>query len=194
MSGWPRPVAGTTSPRPPRGYWAKLAAGKASHKPGLPPAKIDTVEFDAAPHRIPTPPKVEVDPASIQVEVAFSGADLAGTAAATCERLSNAKPSADGFVSCGSSRALSGSLSPATVVRACRILDAVERALPSVGARFVHDQKRVDIDINGERMGIGIAEDDTRTETVKVDPEYSWMKPRLFSYCVTGDLRPTIAD
>ena len=115
-------------------------------------------------------------------------------AASTYERLSNAKPSADGFVPCGSTRVLSCSLSLATVARACRILDAVERAFPSVGARFVHDQKRADIDINGERMGISIAEDDTRTETVKVDPKYSWMKPRLFSYCVTGDLRPTIAD
>ena len=115
-------------------------------------------------------------------------------AAATCERRSNAKPSADRFVSCGSSRVLNCSLSLATVARACRSLDAVERALPSVGARFVHDQKRVDIDINGERMGISVAEHDTRTETVKVDPKYSWMKPRLFSYCITGDLRPTIAD
>ena len=115
-------------------------------------------------------------------------------AAATCERRSNAKPSADRFVSCGSSRVLNCSLSLATVARACRILDVVERALPSVGARFVHDQKRADIDINGERMGIGVAEHDTRTEIVKVDPKYSWMKPRLFSYCVTGDLRPTIAD
>jgi hypothetical protein len=182
-------------PRPPRGYWAKLAAGKASPKPGLPPAKFDTVEFDAARHRIPTPPKVEVDPASIKVAVASSGEDLAGIAAVTCERLSNSKPSTDGFVSCGSSRVLSCSLSPATVARACRILNAIERALPSVGARFVHDQekKRVDIDINGERMGLSIAEDYTRTETVKVDPKYSWMKTRLFSYHFTGDLRLTIS-
>jgi hypothetical protein len=182
-------------PRPPRGYWAKLAAGKASPRPGLPPAKIDTVEFDAARHRMPTPPKVEVDVASINVAVAFSGEDLAGIAAATYERLSNAKPSTDGFVSCGSSRVLSCSLSPATVERACRILNAVERALPSVGARFAHDQekKRVDIDISGERMVISIAEDYTRTETVKVDPKYSWMKTRLFAYHFTGDLRLTIS-
>ena len=182
-------------PRPARGYWAKLAAGKASPKPGLPPAKIDTVEFDAARHRIPTPPKAEVDPASIKVAVASSGEDLAGIAAATYERLSNAKPSTDGFVSCGSSRVLSCSLSPATAERASRILNAVERALPSIGARFVHDQekKRVDIDVNGEQMGISIAEDYTRTETVKVDPKYSWMKTRLFSYHFTGDLRLTIS-
>ena len=105
-------------------------------------------------------------------------------AAATCERRSNAKPSADGFVTSGASRVLNCSLSLATVARACRSLDAVERALPSVGARFVHDQekKRVDIDINGERMGISIAEDDTPAENLKVNPRYPWMKPRQFSY------------
>jgi hypothetical protein len=153
------------------------------------------VEFDVARHRIPTPPKVEVDPASIRLAVASSAEDLGGIAAVTYERLSNSKPSADGFVSCGSSRVLSCSLSAATVERACRILNAVERALPSIGVRFVHDQekKRVDIDVNGERMGISVAEDYTRTEAVKVGPKYSWMKSRLFSYHFTGDLRLTIS-
>ena len=86
--GLAKACRGYNIPRPPRGYRAKLAAGKASPKPGLPQAKIDTVEFDAARHRIPPPVKVEVDPASIKV--ASSGEDLAGIAAATCERLSNA--------------------------------------------------------------------------------------------------------
>jgi hypothetical protein len=87
------------------------------------------------------------------------------------------------------------SLSPATVERACRIIDAIERAMPSVGARFTHNQeeKRVDLDVNGERMGISIAENYTRTETVKVDPKYSWMKTRVFAYHFSGDLRLTIA-
>lgn len=48
-------------PRPPRGYWAKLAAGKAPPKPALPSSKIDTVELNAARHRIAETPKVEVD-------------------------------------------------------------------------------------------------------------------------------------
>ena len=47
-------------PRPPRGYWAKLAAGKAPPKPALPSSKIDTVELDAARHRIAETPKVEI--------------------------------------------------------------------------------------------------------------------------------------
>lgn len=35
-------------PRPARGYWTKLAAGKTAPKPGLPSAKIDAVDLDAA--------------------------------------------------------------------------------------------------------------------------------------------------
>jgi hypothetical protein len=88
-------------PRPPRGYWARLAAGKAPPKPALPSAKIDTVELDAARHRIAETPKVEIDRASIkaaQAAQAAQGEALAGVAAATFERLTNAKPSADGFV------------------------------------------------------------------------------------------------
>ena len=77
--GLAKACRGYNIPRPLRGYRAKLAAGKASPKPGLPQAKIDTVEFDAARHRIPPPVKVEVDPASIKV--ASSGEDLAGIAA-----------------------------------------------------------------------------------------------------------------
>lgn len=56
--------------------------------------------------------------------------------------------------------------------------------MPAVGARFAHNQeaKRVEVDAGGERLGIGIAENYTRTETVEVDPKYSWMKTRTFSY------------
>jgi hypothetical protein len=100
------------------------------------------------------------------------------------ERLTSAKPSADGFVTCGSSRVMACSLSSATVERACRVLDAIERALPAAGARLAHNQeaKRVEVDVGGERLGISLAEDYTRTETVEVDPKYSWMKSRTFTY------------
>jgi hypothetical protein len=182
-------------PWPSRGYWAKLAAGKTSPKPTLPSAKIDTVELDAARHRIAETPKVEIDRASIKAARAAQGVAIEGVAAATFERLTNAKPSADGFVTCGSSRVIACSLSPATVERACRVLDAIERAMPAAGARFAHNQeaKRVEVDVGGERLGIGIAENYTRTETVEVDPTYSWMKTRTFAYHFTGELRLTIA-
>jgi hypothetical protein len=182
-------------PRPPRGYWAKLAAGKASPKPALPPAKINMVEFDAARHRIAATPKVEIDRASIKAAQAAQGDALAGVAAATSERLTNAKPSADGFVSCGSSRVIACSLSPATMERACRVLDAIERAMSAAGARFAHNQeaKRVEVDVGGERLGVSLAENYTRTETVRVDPKYSWMNTRTFTYHFTGELRLTIA-
>lgn len=181
-------------PRPPRGYWAKLAAGKAPPKPTLPSSKIDTVELDAARHRIAETPKVEIDRASIKAAQAAQGEALAGVAAATFERLTSAKPSADGFVTCGSSRVIACSLSPATAERACRVLDAIERALPAADARLAHNQeaKRVEVDVGGERLGISLAENYTRTETVEVDPKYSWMKSRTFTYHFTGELRLTI--
>lgn len=181
-------------PRPPRGYWAKLAAGKALPKPALPTSKIDTVELDAARHRIAETPKVEIDRASIKAAQAAQGEALAGVASATFERLTNAKPSADGFVTCGSSRVIACSLSTATVERACWVLDAIERAMPAAGARLAHNQeaKRVEVDVGGERLGISLAEDYTRTETVEVDPKYSWMKSRTFTYHFTGELRLTI--
>lgn len=115
-------------------------------------------------------------------------------AAATFERLTNAKPSADGFVTCGSSRVTACSLSAATVERACRVLDAIERAMPAAGARFAHNQeaKRVEVDVGGECLGISLAENYTRTEAVEVDPKYTWMKSRSFTYHFTGELRLTI--
>lgn len=63
-------------PRPPRGYWAKLAAGKAPPKPALPSSKIDTVELDAARHRIAETPKVDIDRASIKAAQAAQGRPL----------------------------------------------------------------------------------------------------------------------
>ncbi len=124
----------------------------------------------------------------------MQGEALAGVAAATFDRLTNAKPSADGFVTCGSSRVIACSLSSATVERACRVLDAIERAMPAAGARLAHNQeaKRVEVDVGGERLGISLAENYTRTETVEVDPKYTWMKSRTFAYHFTGELRLTI--
>jgi hypothetical protein len=98
----------------------------------LPSSKNDIVELDAARHRVAETPKVEIDRASIMAAQAAQGEALAGVAAATFERLTNAKPSADGFVTCGSSRVIACSLSSATMERACRVLDAIERAMPAV--------------------------------------------------------------
>jgi hypothetical protein len=182
-------------PRPARGYWAKLAVGKAPRKPKLPASENDTVELDAARHRIPEVPKVKVDADSLRVAQRATGGALAGVAAATFERLSGAKPTADGFVTCGSSRVIACSLTPATVERACKVLDAIERGLPLVGGRFFHneEEKRVEVDVGGERIGLHLAEDYKRTETVTTDPKHSWRKTSTFTYHFSGQIRLTIA-
>ena len=63
------------------------------------------------------------------------------------------------------------------------------------GARFAHNQeaKRIEVDVGGERLGISIAEDYTRTETVLVDSKHSWMKTRTYTYHFTSYLRLTIS-
>jgi hypothetical protein len=182
-------------PRPARGYWAKLAVGKAPPKPSLPASETETVELDAARHRIPEVPKVQVDTEILRVAQRATGGGLAGVAAATFERLSRVKPTADGFVTCGSSRVLACSLTPATVERACKVLDAIERGLPLVGGRFFHNQeeKRVEVEVGGVRLGLTLAEDYKRTETVTTDPKYSWRKTSTFTYHFSGQLRLTIS-
>lgn len=180
-------------PRPPRGFWAKAAAGRVPPKPPLPPAKVDMVRLEPVRHRIPIRPKLEVD--KVATRAAMESDALAGTAAATLERLTSTKLSKDGFVTCGSSKVISCSLSPATVQRACRILGTIERSMDAVGARFVHntEAKRVEIAIGGERLGISISENYTRTESVTIDPKLPWMKSRTFTYHFSGELRLSIA-
>lgn len=106
-------------PTPARGHWAQVAAGNAPPKPGLPPAKIDTVVLEAVRHRINTPPSAR-DAVDIGiVRRAISAPDKPDTpiAAATAEALAKAKPSPEGFVQCGSSRAIRCLLSPTTIER-----------------------------------------------------------------------------
>ena len=95
---------------------------------------------------------------------------------------------------CASSAVIACSLSAETIRRAALALDAVERALPLVGARLVHDRekKRVAVEVGGERLGIGIAEETKRTETVVNNPQYGFLKERVHHYQFSGNLRLTI--
>jgi len=184
-------------PTPPRGYWAQLAAGSAPKRPALANAKIETVRLDAARHRVDAPVSVAaaVDPARIELSLSASTPKPSPVACATGEALAKARPTAAGFVSCTSSRVVSCLLSPATTDRAVRILAHVEQALPSVGGRLIHDRenKRVELDLEGERLTLSIEELTTRTEVVdKVDDKSvapAWGASRKYVYAFSGDLR-----
>ncbi len=179
-------------PTPARGHWAKVAAGVAPPKPGLPPAKIETVVLEAVRHRINTPPSAKFAVEIGVVREAISNQDKPETpiTAATAEALSKAKQSPEGFVRCGSSRALRCVLSPATAERATAILGQVESTLPSINARLARDRenKQVELEVDGERIQIWIEEEATRTLTPNMPDRYGQQQQQV-SYNFTGELR-----
>ena len=128
------------------------------------------------------------------MRVATSGDALAPTAAATFAFLTKAKPSLHGFVMSGSSAVISCTVSAGTIQRVALVLDAIERALPTVGVRLIHDReaKRVVVEVGGERLGIGIAEETRRTETVIKHSKHAYLDERSYQYEFSGNLRLTI--
>ena len=183
-------------PTPPRGYWAQLAAGTASPRPGLSPARIDAVVLNAAHHRsnTPTASVPAVDAVAVKQVISLGSREVGPFSAATGDVLAKARPTSAGFVSSGSSRAVTCLLTPATASRAVRILATVERALPSVGGRLVNDRenKRVEVEVAGERLTLAIEEQTTRTELVVQDDKATWKRSRDFVYTFSGDLRLSI--
>jgi hypothetical protein len=56
-------------PTPTRGYWAQAAVGNAPLKPGLPPAKIDTVALEASQPQLATAGWMALCPLGIESRV-----------------------------------------------------------------------------------------------------------------------------
>ena len=146
-------------PTPPPGHRAKVAHGKAVKRPALPAGNDEMVAFDARQHRQTVHPEdVRVEEfADVKVQVATAVDMLAPTSAATFKVLSKAKPSDHDFIVYGSSAVISCSLSAGTSQRAALVQDAIEHALPTVGARLVHDREKrqVVVDVGGEHGGCG---------------------------------------
>jgi len=127
-------------PTPPVGYWAKKAHDKAPARPPLPPSDIKEVLLEAALFRATTPapkraaalpsiPPIQVSPPTLPV----GEMDLAPIAAATQAALTKRKPNEYGFVASDAPNTFHCSLSPATVERAVKILNVLERGLKAAG-------------------------------------------------------------
>jgi hypothetical protein len=182
-------------PRPPRGYWARAAAGRVPPRPPLPPSRSEIVRFNPEQHRVRMTTTDAVSRPVVPIPMLGPDDALPPVASATLERLRKTKPSMDGFVRCGSPRVFTCALSTATIERAGRILGSIEHALPAIGGRLKKSDKApgIGILVGGEWIGISIAEDYRRTETVLQDPKIAWLKQREYSYHFTGALRLTIA-
>jgi hypothetical protein len=125
-------------PTPPPGYWTQLAHGKAAKRPALPatPQK-NTISFspDKSAAQRRAAPVVAVKP--VHVQVAETTGDLAPFARATLQALSKVKPDAAGLVSSRGAAHFTCVASPASLERAARILDAIERKLPELGGQVI---------------------------------------------------------
>jgi len=132
-------------PMPPRGYWAKLAHGKAPPLPLLPPSKVK-------PTYIRTHSVIERDP-TVEQRVAQeraqtgrgSGADAAAPddphsphpqATASVKQLRKGK-AVDGAVTLYGTTWADVSISPGELDRACQLINQFAHAVTAVGATFV---------------------------------------------------------
>lgn len=183
-------------PTPPVGYWSKVAHGKSIPKPPLPSASDAFVVLEPERHRqeggsvVPT---AEEFP-GLQVAVRPDLEGLAPFTASTYAHLSKGNASTSGFLVSGSSSFFSCSTSVGSIGRVARILDAIERTLPVVGAKLVRDteSKRLAVGVDGEKVTFSIAEKFTRTEHVIEHAQYAWLNQRTYEYHFTGELKLTI--
>jgi hypothetical protein len=201
-------------PRPPRGYWQELRAGKRVRRPPLPPLKEGEGE---AMIRISLPDPVDVDadqlaaaevllaklPASLAIAAGRDEATLLSPLAAStarslthgsivdeCLRRPRAKHRYDVRVSRGCAE------------RAVRVMDQLIAAFNSCGIQVVvEDDGQTRVRILGEAIPIYLAEE---TESRAVDPtprqrraserDYSWVGPPQRERVPTGRLCIRVED
>ena len=115
--------------------------GRTSSPPELPPSETTMVTLDARRHRPSFPQASGSKPelAAIKVAVGSSVDELSPAAKRTFNVLSKLKPNDSGFLISGASNVFSCSISPGTLQRAIFVLDAIERALPTIDATLVQD-------------------------------------------------------
>lgn len=185
-------------PTPPVGHWTKVAHGKTMNRPRLPPGENTTVVLEAAKHRSAPSGGIQPPVALPAISVRELGGDfkntLSAVSAATYAALTKAKPDRYGFVRSGSSSAFECVLSAASAERACVLLDAIERALPSCEISLGKDpeKRQVELRVEGERLTFELSEGYRRSETVAVNPRHEWDVTRTFSYAFTGELKLTL--
>lgn len=130
-------------PRPPRGYWARRAAGQKVRRRPLPPAKHDTptearfqVWPEPAPDVVDEPVRnalAREERPEARIEVAEKLEEPHPLVRLTVDALRKTKPASDGRSERNDRRCLSLHVSPESLPRALRIMDALLKALEARG-------------------------------------------------------------
>lgn len=198
-------------PLPPRGYWARLGAGKHVRKPPLPkftgPSEIVRHRFvpeepavppAAEPEHIVARREFEARPEN-RIAVADTLEDPHRFIRAT-RRALKSRNVRDGrnWPQGHGDRALDVAVSQESVDRALRIMDALVKALASRGMPFVVDDgehSRPKVNVQGEKLLVRLSEKSTRTERQPTAEERQRMKrtgsdwiPNRYVYSPTGML------
>lgn len=181
-------------PTPPVGHWMKVAHGKPTLKLKLPGDPETMVVLEPEMHRPPDVNGVAADEfPELKVKVRAAPEELAPFAAATQAHLLKAKATS-GPVYCRGPSVFNCTVSAGQVQRAVSLLDAIERALPEVGATVVRgkDNSPLHVEVEGEKVLFSLAEKYSRSSFIPESERKSSYPRYDYEYHFSGDLRVTI--
>ena len=184
-------------PRPPRGYWSKLKVGKAPLKPQLRPIS------ESGQERImitPTPAgqrQTAPGEAPEIIPVPESLVDPHRLTARSQAALEKGKPDERGIIVPRNKICLDIRVTRASIDRACRIMDALLKALNARGYRVTvgeGDKVKTVVMVDGEALEIGVDEKIRRTDHVltpaeearygrsfRIPPRYDYFSTEILS-------------
>ena len=195
-------------PIPGRGYWQKLAAGRAPPRPPLPEADEEFNEihiYGGSGREAETPVENEEIAHAVREHTPTAPVVVVGTieettpvAQRTFKALKRGRSDERGIVRVNGPGLLSIAATPDAFDRACRIADGFVRACQDQGLITTSRRKDADFDIHfqGETVSFSITEAVTRTERPAKSSRHgdresaliSWYTRPLYDYHPTGRL------
>jgi hypothetical protein len=175
-------------PLPPIGYWTMVKHGKAVPKPQLPKKGQAAIELDARRHRSPASMTKRSDSSAFQVDVqhGLPVEQLSPFTAATRQKLLKGKPDGDGFVRCVGPGLFDCRIGAAATDTACRLLDAIEKALPRANLRLVKSADCLGVEHEGQTLTFRLTEQCSREEFLVRDKYYKGSESKEYVYTFAG--------
>lgn len=183
-------------PLPPVGYWTKVQHGQKPKKPPLPKSDVRELTLDAARNRSPATQRKrsEVPKLQIAVPVVVTADTLLPFTKATSEKLTKTKATSQGFKSCSGAGVFECLLGQDSEQKVIDLLNAIEGALPGVGASLVKgkDNSKLFVEYGGQKVNFKLSEVTSRTEVVVYDRYYKGQVSKDYVYKFTGQFALTI--
>lgn len=181
-------------PLPPVGYWMKVQHGQKPRKPPLPKSETTELTLDAARNRTQATQvkRSETPKLKIAVPVAVTVETLLPFTKATSEKLAKTKATSQGFKYCGGPGVFECSFGQESQQTVIDLLNAIEGALPDVGAKLVKDKdkdkdnQKLSVEFDGQQVQFKLSELTKRTEVVVYDKYYKGQVSKDYTYNFSG--------